>query len=80
MQMTDEECKALLAEAKAAYHTLMMGTRARVIVDQNGQRVEFAASNKGDLYAYIQSLEAKCPCVPDAGHHHNAYAPAGFIF
>lgn len=47
-----------LDEATAAYHALMTGTSARVIVDQNGERVEFTAMRKTDLYNYILSLQA----------------------
>lgn len=50
-----------LAEAKAAYHSLVTGTMARVVVDQNGERVEFTSAKKADLYAYIQELQALEP-------------------
>lgn len=68
----------LLTEARAAYHAISTGTQARVIVDQNGQRVEFAAANLTSLYKYIQSLEALLaaeggPAVPSRG-------PARFVF
>lgn len=67
-----------LAEAKAAYHSLQTGTMARVVVDQNGERVEFVAANAQKLYSYIQLLESQCPCAPVSLA--NTYAPAGFIF
>lgn len=66
-----------LASARQAYHSLQTGTMARVVVDQNGERVEFVAANKANLYAYIQQLEALCPtpcAVPSIG------GPAGFVF
>jgi hypothetical protein len=47
----------LLADARAAYHSLMTGTSARVVVDQNGERVEYTAANAARLMAYIQYLE-----------------------
>jgi hypothetical protein len=47
----------LLAQAKAAYHDLMIGQSARVVVDQNGERVEYTAANAARLAAYIQYLE-----------------------
>lgn len=77
--MTNEECVAKLAEAKAAYHALMMGTKARVIVDQNGQRVEFVSANAANLNIYIARLEAQCGCgeTPCAGV---ASGPAQFLF
>ena len=49
----------LLDEARAAYHSLMIGASARVVVDQNGERVEFTAANAVRLQAYITTLENK---------------------
>lgn len=62
MCLTDEQRTALLAQladAEAAYHRLMTGTSARVVVDQNGERVEFTATNRTQLYAYIMSLKSQ---------------------
>lgn len=66
-----------LEEARSAYHALNTGTMARVVVDQDGQRTEFVAANAAKLYAYIQSLEALCPCAPTAGY---TGGPVGFVF
>lgn len=60
--LTDEERAALMAlldEALHAYHSLMIGTSARVVVDQNGERIEFNAANKGNLYGYIITLRTR---------------------
>ena len=46
-----------LDEARSAYHALNTGKMARVVVDQNGERVEFAVANKTALYNYIKQLE-----------------------
>jgi len=46
-----------LAEAEMQYHRLMTGQSARVVVDQNGERVEFTAINATRLAAYIQDLK-----------------------
>jgi hypothetical protein len=56
----------LLADARKAYHDLMVGRSARVVVDgSSGERVEFTAANKNGLYNYIKQLEAQaeaeCP-------------------
>lgn len=72
---------ALLNEARKAYHALLTGTSARVVVDSNGEKVEFTAANRGSLYTYIQQLEAalQTTCggpTPDL----SAYHPAGFTF
>lgn len=54
-----------LREAQAAYHSLLTGTSARVIVDQNGERVEFTATSKTNLYNYILSLQGILGiCIP----------------
>lgn len=49
--------RELLEQARDSYHALLTGKSPRVIVDQNGERVEFTAANKGALAQYIQSLE-----------------------
>ena len=56
--------QARLDEAKQAYHDLLTGTKARVIVDQNGERVRYASSNAADLLRYInwlRDLLGMCP-------------------
>lgn len=80
--LTPEERAVLqqrLTDAEKAYHTLAMGQQARVIVDQNGERVEFATAQKGVLANYILSLKAQlgmfspaCGGLP--------MRPAGFLF
>jgi hypothetical protein len=70
-----------LADAKAAYHKLQTGTMPRVVVDQNGERVEFTAANKANLYGYIQQLEAQvAACSGAAVFTPPANGPAGFLF
>lgn len=68
--------KALLEDAETAYHSLLTGTMARVVVDQNGERVEFTAANRANLYAYIQQLNSQIG-ITDAAR---PAAPAMFIF
>lgn len=59
-----------LADAEAKYHQLLTGQSARVIVDQNGERVEFTAINAARLSAYIADLRrqlggaASGPMIP----------------
>lgn len=64
-----------LDEARAAYHSLNTGTMARVVVDMDGERVEFVAANRAGLYNYIRELESKlsAPAVVTRG-------PARFLF
>ena len=66
-----------LADARSAYHSLMTGTAARVVVDQNGERVEFAVANRGALAAYILELEGKLALVSAA---YRVSPPAMFFF
>lgn len=47
----------LLAEARTAYHELMTGRSVRVLVDQNGERIEYGHANAAKLLSYIQTLE-----------------------
>ncbi|AAQ63363.1 head-tail adaptor Ad1 [Burkholderia phage BcepNazgul] len=62
-----------------AYHKLLTGRSARVIVDQNGERVEFTAANQQALVTYIRQLEAQCgDCGPCGGGRSNG--PLQFTF
>lgn len=53
-----------LAEAEAAYHQLMTGKAVRVVVDQNGERIEYVQANVAKLAAYIDQLKRQ----NDAAH------------
>lgn len=64
-----------LEEARKAYHLLSTGKLARVVVDQNGERVEFSATNRTALYNYILQLEASL-----ASRHRQNIGPARFLF
>lgn len=60
MQLTVEEraiYEERLADAENALHRLMTGQAARVVVDQNTERVEFAVANADRLRAYIWELK-----------------------
>ena len=46
-----------LTQAKAALKEILMGDKAKVVVDQNGERVEFAAANVDRLRAWIFEME-----------------------
>lgn len=48
-----------LRAAKQAYHDLMTGKSARVIVDSDGSRVEYTSANADRLRSYIAELEAQ---------------------
>jgi hypothetical protein len=65
-----------LAEANLAYHQLVTGTMPRVIVDQNGEKVEFTAANKASLAAYIGQLQGALGVTPALA----VTSPAMFFF
>ena len=54
--MTTQE---MLDEARAAYHSLMIGRRAVIIHDQNGEQIEYNRVSISALAKYIRDLEAK---------------------
>lgn len=67
-----------LDEAREAYHLLNTGRMARVVVDQNGEKVEFTAANRVGLYNYIKELEAQLPSTSSVNQLNNG--PARFLF
>lgn len=70
----------LLQEAEKAYHELMTGRSARVIVDGGtGERVEFTAANANKLYVYIQDLRQRLAAANGLLTSPNN-GPAGFTF
>lgn len=80
-EMTCDELKAAIVAAELAYSDLVMGNKARVVVDSSGERVEFVAASRSNLYAYLQSLRdaynSKCGSgtCPAASR-----GPTGFLF
>jgi hypothetical protein len=46
-----------LDDARAKYHQLVTGQRAKVFVDQNGERIEYDSVSKIALAQYIRDLE-----------------------
>lgn len=53
------QLQAWLAEAQTAYHNVMIGGGVTVVVDQNGERVEYSRANAAGLARYIASLQAQ---------------------
>lgn len=65
--MTPEQTALLtqrLTDAETAYHLLITGQKALVIVDQNLERVEFSRTNLGALSAYINDLKRQLGLIP----------------
>lgn len=46
-----------LLQAQTAYHSLVTGRLARVVVDQNGERVEYVQADAGRLAQYIEYIK-----------------------
>lgn len=65
-----------LVEAEAAYHALMIGQSALVVVDSNGERVEYNRANAAKLEAYIEKLKI---LIANGGAP-TKRGPAGAIF
>ena len=53
------QLQAWLVEAQNAYHTVMLGGGVTVVVDQNGERVEYGRANATALAKYIATLQAQ---------------------
>lgn len=66
-----------LVEAEAAYHNLMVNGAVRVVVDQNGERVEYTALNQAYLLRYIESLRV---LIAGESGVYVPKGPAGVIF
>lgn len=58
MSLDAAQAAIYLADAWAKYHALVTGTSARVVVDQNGERVEYTAASAARLKQWIDELEA----------------------
>lgn len=50
---------ALLVEAKAAYHRIMIGGQPERVQDQSGESITYSRANVSRLRAYIKELEAE---------------------
>jgi hypothetical protein len=59
--MPDLDPCTVLRAADKAYMDLMTSKSLRVVVDQNGERVEYSTANAVGLLAYIRGLAQRCP-------------------
>lgn len=66
-----------LVVAEDAYHRLQIGESARVVVDQNGERVEYTAANRPALRQYIAELKQ---LIADEAGVYRVRGPAGAYF
>jgi len=66
-----------LIEAREAYNDLVTGVRARVFVDQNGERIEYDRVSASALSSWIATLEnALSPALA----RYRRPRPLGFTF
>lgn len=64
----------MLVEAENAYHALMIGQSAIVVVDASGERVEYTRANAAKLQGYIEELKLRIAGGP------RSRGPAGAVF
>lgn len=80
LPLTDAEraiLQARLDKAEIAYDAIMTGKGVRKFVDQNGESVEYSATNLELLRAYIAELKALLnPCYA----RFQRPRPIGFLF
>ncbi len=70
--------RSRLVKAETAYEAIMTGTSVKKFVDQNGESVEYSATNILKLEEYIQSLKDQLnPC---AGFRRRMRPAIGFTF
>lgn len=62
--MSCSNLQDLLDDAKKQYHLLRTGRAASVIVQENGERVEFTKADANKLAGYIVELEGKIAGTP----------------
>lgn len=56
-----------LADAQQQLHLLATGQAVRVVVDQNGERVEYGAATSANLQKYIAELQRTLGTVTVSG-------------
>ena len=66
-----------LDTAREQYHKLMTGKAARVLVDQNGERIEYTSVSSSSLLRYIRDLEA---IIDRETRGRNSSGPLRFIW
>lgn len=69
-----------LAAAQLAYGNLLTGASPRVVVDQNGERVEYVAASAPRLYAYIQTLISQINAAANGSCIPTVQVPLQFTF
>lgn len=74
------DLKAQLAEAELAYQRLMTGRQPRVIIDANGERIEFTSVSADRLRLYVQDLQRRVGAASGCYGGPMHTRPIGFFF
>lgn len=74
------DLKIQLAEAEAAYQRLMVGKQPRVIVDSNGERLEFTAVSADKLRQHVQELQRRVGALSGCAGGPMMTRPIRFLF
>jgi gpW len=69
-----------LVQAEDAYHRLMVGGQPLVVVDQNGERVEYTRANSLQLSAYIAQLRRELASPGSTTSLPVSFGPMGVWF
>ena len=67
-----------LTEAQSAYQRIAVGKSLRVVVDSNGERMEFTAASLDKLRTHIRDLQARI--APFDGQQPAYARPFNFVF
>lgn len=70
--------KTWLLEAELALHKLATGQTVSIVVDQNGERVEYSKASMSGLRQYISDLKAQIAAAGGSGAA--AYGPMRPLF
>lgn len=74
-----DPCTAL-KQADLAYQKLMMNQSVRVVVDQNGERIEYSSASAVSLLGYIRTLAPQCPSYTPVALGAPVTKPIKFFF
>lgn len=78
--MADIDACAALRQADQAWLDLSTGNSTRVVVDQNGARVEYNTANRAGLLSFIRVLQGQCTTYQSVALGQCNARPMRFLF
>lgn len=79
--MSVVQLQAMLASARAALSQLMMGQSPMIVVDSNGERVQFVPTDARTLTGFVQSIQGAIYAAQNASGGGTAIrGPYRFLF